>query len=141
MSNYLSGLEPYYDNDPSPRELCKVNIDFVVSNYGEIIPFSLIARLSLHQFNDVNGMADALGSSGSIPPNHLYAELTNGQRCILDIDNTEFQNGVNINEYGIYLAPTQLKDLVIKTYVRQYERNQKNVKRSNFNQATVEPAV
>jgi hypothetical protein len=138
----MNGL--YAQQERAAREqkaFLNMRVEFVVTVYGEIIPFNQIARLSLNQFNDIDGMADALGSTVTLPVNHLFAELSNGQRCILDLDNLDFMNSINQNEYSIYFSNDQVKNFVIKSFVRNYETSKENIKRSNFNQATIEPAV
>lgn len=114
----------FYDEITRARhcESVEVHLPYVITTYGEIIPFSRLRRLSLNNFNDEDGFADELASDVNVlPNNHMYAELDDKTRCILDLDVIEFQNIVNSNSYGMYTSTISLKDIVIKQFVRMYE--------------------
>ena len=121
MNSTTATLEELLRQEMYKREPIEVHIPYVVTAEGEIIPFRRLRRLSVSQFRDEQGMFDTLAEDTVLPVTPLYAELENGQRCVLNIDDVDFQNCVNRNAHGVYMATDNLKQLVINQFAREYK--------------------
>lgn len=121
MSMNDTTLADLIHQEMSKRESIEVHIRYLITNEGEIIPFNRLRRLSTAQFKDEQGMYDTLSDDGTIPTTPLWAELDNGSRCVLDLDDADFQNSVNMNTHGAYISSHSFKQIVIDQFAREYK--------------------